>query len=397
MNMEPAPKIVVENGIMDTAESDSSIVEEPTCRLKTFNEDCLCKIFEYLGPSDYVTLSQYDKDFQTIIINMILKRKLITFSGQEANLNKTFLELFGDSLRQIEINHCYFKDDGDNFVNSFKSYCTTNEIERLTIINKERFGEWKEVSIFNESQLMEILYYMSHLKTFTYTSPIRFSGMKLPEYCPLIETLNINYRGDRDMDYLSNFVNLKRLEVEVVDIADLYQILHALAKRNSVRILKIVFRKLFDMKMEQIVDLTPVFKQFTSLQWFEADWTLYNESEFDKLCGLLSTFGKLNKLTIKSDRCHTSFKENTVSRFFEAAPWIQTFRIEDLRLQKLPVAIRKTVKTLYTIKRQQSCSGVYQPLNIILNYQQLRELNVISNTGYKEFVKVSAQSSTIDC
>lgn len=84
---------------------DSESSSLATCRLRHgLNEDCLCKIFNYLGVYDLIQLCELDIYYQNLIAKYIIGKKLINFTKMDPcwTTNKIF-QVFGKTMRKIKI------------------------------------------------------------------------------------------------------------------------------------------------------------------------------------------------------------------------------------------------------------------------------------------------------
>lgn len=357
---------------------DDEVDEKPTCHLRSLNDDCLCKIFEYLGNYEYVQLSRYDAHFNTIIKTMVVKRKLLKFRGCAVDFNKTCFRLYGDALRNILIHDCQRQSDADSVVWMFKSHLKSGELESLTIINK--FSEGRKI---REEHLLHMLRYTPNLKNLKYTDRIADCNMQIAKYCPNIEALDISYSGDQ-ADYFSNFPNLK--SASFVSNPKAYQILRKMAEKNTIEKVKIYFSTDFPP------DTTPI-EHFTSLKVFEVYSSKYEGFNFEWVSGLLPYFKNLEELVVSSER--NQWRHEAIN-FLEMVPWINTYSIRKTELFQLPVAIRKLIRRICEIKSQQLSNGPIKKLHLILNIRQWREFTVIKNIDYEPFMRVSVKPTDFE-
>lgn len=334
-------------------EDITDVVEEPTCRLRTLNEDCLLSVFKYLGTNEYIALSKYDEYFKTLIASMVLKQKFIESRRNAYNFDKNFFQVFGESLLQIEI---------------YSSVRWNGEYKYFVNL-EENNDAYKKV----EEHLLQMLTYTPNLTTFRCADRIFDHERRIVQCCSKIEKLDINYSGDR-IDYFSNVPNLKCASFTSTPKA--YQILKEMAERNKVEELKMVFLKDFTP------NLAPI-EQFTSLKRFE----LVSERKFnfDWVLGLLPNFSSLEELVVDMP----DMGQNEVIELFEMVPWIQTYSIQRMHLKQLPASIRKLVRRICQIKAQQTVDGPINQLNLTLSMSQWREFKAIKNIEKKLFLRTS--------
>lgn len=355
--------------------SDDEVDEKPTCYLRSLNDDCLSKIFEYVGNYEYVQLSRYDDHFNTIIKTMVVKRKLVRFRGCAVDFNKTCFRLFGESLRHIEFyDFGGYRMDNDYFLELFENNPKIGELETLSIINK-----YSEKGKIRENLLLEMLHYTPNLKTLRYSDRVLDTEMVIAQYCPNIEVLDINYRGDH-INYFSNFHNLKC--ASFISTPKAYEMLKDMAERNKIE----------KLKMLLLNEFTPNIKlteEFNSLKSFEL--CSYKEFNFDLVPDLLPNLKNLEELVVESN-----LQRNEAIHFFEMVPWIHTYSIRKSDFYQLPAAVRKLVKRICDIKLQQSCNGPIKRLHLILNIRQWREFEAIKNIHHDPFIKVSVKPTDFE-
>lgn len=367
----------MESEALPNQKVNDKIIEEPSCRLRTLNEDCLCKIFDYLGTYEYVQLNKYNEYFGTIIQSMVIKRKMIKISAHDTDVNETFFKMFGDSLRHIEVysgpETCEY--DVDDFVEIFQSHLLSGTLDTLSIVNKCKH----ENKLF-ENHMLHMLSCAPNLKKLIHTDKIFDCGRRIVQCCPKVKVLDINYH-DYNVDYFANFANLTK--VSLTSTSKTYHILNELALKNTIEELKITF---------DFIPKVVRFAQLSTLKYFEICSNTFQGLNLDFVEQLLPMFNNLEKLTIDS-KCCQLHDESEIIRFFELAPWIKTYSIRNVELQHFSVAIHKFFREITRVKSQRSGHGAIKPLHLILNRRQWHE---IQSTNYEPFIAASVQPSFLD-
>lgn len=317
------------------------------------------------------------------------------------------------NIRKFKLNVLRFQRNStfDDFLNALLVSATN--LTHLNLFHVDMEGNWlKQTKMLNLYELRILrpcgvsiarlkifLGCLPKLRRFTYKGDTDITSIAstLIEKCPNLEVFEdvhtstsylrepLSVRETR-YSFLASFANLHTVTLTSYTFCgcDLYHALVKLANLNIVHLK--VFANLEQAEAFNEVDRKRImencsFSHFVSLSSLELDvrnYRLDGAIHCEFLLLFATQLKNLEKFTLQNSRLAN------INKIIESLPQIRTLAISQVTFKHLPVEMRKIVRVLRAIRQ---ASDMYEDrvvLNMIVNIQQWRELQV-----YKDIAKLT--------
>lgn len=353
------------------------------------------------------TVIKYCKPARLTEVELNLKQSVIVDDMENICLSTPYFS----NLHKLKLNALNFERFGSYGEFLKRVALTASQLWFLQLSHVDIEGEWLRTQKLGNLCELRIhkprnvsipdftfcLHSMPKLETLMFTGKqdITAIGTTLIKCCPNLKTfedvhISNPYRhftlgGMNRYNFLSSFSNLHSVTLTSYTFCgcDLYYPLVKLATKNIVRL-----RVHADLEhavnfsgsdKERIMQSS--FAHFNSLQVLEVDvrnFRLSGELRCEFMLHLATQLKNLKKFTLESDRL------TNANKIIELLPQIRTFSMSKIIFKHLPVEMRKIVRTLRTIRQASVTDDDTNLLQLIVNIEQWRELQV-----YKDIDKLT--------